>query len=61
MVEFSEFEKFRDAIQKTNNSFTSRSYAGAGHFYFRGSSQKDSDERRRLTEEFLLKNGFKME
>lgn len=61
MVKFSEFEKFRDAIQKTKNSFTSRSYAGAGHFYFRGSSQKDSDERRRLTEEFLLKNGFKME
>ncbi len=60
MVEFSEFFKFRDAIQKTNNSFTSRSFAGAGHFYFRGSSQKDSDERRRLTEEFLLKNGFKM-
>ncbi|MDY8137452.1 alpha/beta hydrolase [Aquimarina sp. 2201CG5-10] len=61
MVKFSEFEKFRDAIQKTKNSFTSRSYAGAGHFYFRGSSQKDSDERRRLTEEFLLKNGFKVE
>ncbi len=61
MVEFSEFEKFRDAIQKTKNSFTSRSYADAGHFYFRGSSQKDSDERRRLTEAFLLKNGFKME
>ena len=60
IVEFSEFEKFRDAIQKTNNSFTSESYAGAGHF-FRGSSQKDRDERRRLTEEFLLKNGFKME
>lgn len=60
IVEFSEFEKFRDAIQKTENSFTSSSYAGAGHFYFRGSSQKDSDERRRLTEEFLLKNGFKM-
>ena len=58
MVNFSEFEKFRDTIQKTKNSFTSRSYAGAGHFYFRGSSQKDSDERRRLTEEFLLKNGF---
>lgn len=61
MVEFSEFEKFKDAIQKTNNSFISRSYAGAGHFYFRGSSQKDSDERRKLTEEFLLKNGYKVE
>lgn len=60
MVEFSEFEKFRDAIQKTKNSFTSRSY-GAGHFYFRGSSKRDSEERRRLTEEFLLKNGFKVE
>lgn len=59
IVEFSEFEKFRDAIQKTKNSFDSRSYAGMGHFYFRGSSQKDSDERRRLTNEFLLKNGFK--
>ncbi|WP_462250998.1 alpha/beta hydrolase [Ekhidna sp.] len=59
MVEFSEFEKFRDAIGKTENSFISRSYAGAGHFYFSGSSKKDSDERRRLTEEFLLKNGFK--
>lgn len=61
IVEFSEFEKFRDAIQKTKNSFTSRSYTGAGHFYFRGSSQKDLDERRRLTEAFLLENGFKME
>ena len=61
MVEFSEYEKFRDAIQKTKNSFTTRSYAGAGHFYFRGSSKKDSDERRKLTEEFLLKNGFKIE
>ena len=60
MVEFSEFEKFKAAIQKTKNSFTSRSYAGAGHFYFRGSSQKDADDRRRLTEEFLLKNGFKI-
>lgn len=58
IVEFSEFEKFRDAIQKTRNSFTSRSYAGGGHFYFSGSSQKDSDERRRLREEFLLKHGF---
>ena len=58
MVKFSEFEKFRDAIQKTRNSFTSRSYAGAGHFYFSGSSQKDSDERRRLREEFLVKYGF---
>ena len=58
MVKFSEFEKFKDAIQKTNNRFTSRSYVGAGHFYFRGSAQKDTDERRRLTEEFLLKNGF---
>ena len=61
MVEFSEFEKFRDAIQKTNNSFTSRSFAGAEHFYFRGSSQEDSDERRRFREEFILKNGFKVE
>ena len=58
IVEFSEFFKFRDAIQKTKNSFTLRSYSDAGHFYFRGSSQKDSDERRKLTEEFLLKNGF---
>ncbi|WP_461442928.1 alpha/beta hydrolase [Maribacter sp.] len=60
MVEFSEFEKFRDAIQKTKNSFTWRSYAGAGHFYFDGGRPEDSDERRKLTEEFLLKNGFKM-
>jgi len=60
MVEFSEFEKFRDAIQKTRNSFISRSYAGAGHFYFSGSSQKDSDERRKLREEFLVKHGFKV-
>lgn len=58
MVEFSEFEKFRDAIQKTKNSFTWRSYTDAGHFYFEGSTQKDSDERRMLREEFLLKNGF---
>ncbi|MBW1294974.1 alpha/beta hydrolase [Aquimarina litoralis] len=60
MVEFSEFEKFRDAIQETKNSFTWRSYTGARHFYFEGSSQKDSDERRKLREEFLLKNGFKV-
>lgn len=60
LVDFSEFEKFRDAIQKTSNSFTSRSYAGVGHF-FEGSSQNDIDERRRLTQEFLLKNGFKVE
>ncbi|MEO1033563.1 MAG: alpha/beta hydrolase [Bacteroidota bacterium] len=60
MVEFSEFEKFRDAIQKTKNSFTWRSYAGAGHFYFERSTQKDSEERSRLTEEFLQKNGFKV-
>lgn len=61
MVEFSEFEKFRDAIQKTKNSFTSRSYAGAGHFYFEGSRQEDSNERIKLREEFLLKNGFIVE
>ena len=60
IVEFSEFEKFRDAIQKTSNSFTSRSYAGVGHF-FEGSSQEDLDERARLKKEFLLKNGFTME
>ncbi|WP_422104366.1 alpha/beta hydrolase [Winogradskyella sp.] len=60
MVEFSEFEKFRDAIQKTKNSFTWRSYASAGHFYFERSTQKDSEERSRLTEEFLKKNGFKV-
>ena len=60
IVEFSGFEKFRDAIQNTKNSFTSRSYTGMGHF-FRGSAQKDLEERRRLTEEFLLKNGFKIE
>lgn len=60
MVKFSEFKKFRDAIQNTKNSFTSRSYAGVGHFFER-SPQKDREERRRLKEEFLLKNGFKME
>ena len=60
IVEFSEFETFRDAIQKTENSFTSRSYAGVGHF-FRGSVQEDLEERRRLTEEFLLTHGFKVE
>jgi acetyl esterase/lipase len=60
MVKFSEFEKFRDAIQKTKNSFTSRSYPGMGHF-FEGSSEEDSEERRKLREEFLLKNGYKVE
>ncbi|MEO0573697.1 MAG: dienelactone hydrolase family protein, partial [Bacteroidota bacterium] len=60
MVKFSEFEKFKEAIHKTENSFTSRSYAGVGHFFI-GSSQKDLDERKRLREEFLLKNGFKVE
>ena len=60
MVKFSEFKKFRDAIQKTKNSFTSRSYAGVGHF-FEGSSEEDSKERRKLREEFLLKHGFKVE
>ncbi|GAB5551856.1 MAG: hypothetical protein Sapg2KO_14470 [Saprospiraceae bacterium] len=60
MVKFSEFKKFRDAIQNTKNSFTSRSYAGVGHF-FEGSPQKDLEERRRLKEEFLIKNGFKVE
>lgn len=60
MVKFSEFKKFRDAIQNTKNSFTSRSYAGVGHF-FEGSPQKDREERKRLKEEFLIKNGFKVE
>lgn len=60
MVKFSEFKKFRDAIQKTKNSFTSRSYAGVGHF-FEGSPQEDLEERRRLEEEFLFKHGFKVE
>ena len=58
IVEFPEFEKFREAIQKTKNSFISRSYAGSGHFYFMGSSEEDSEERRRLTDEFLLKHGY---
>ncbi len=57
MVEFSEFEKFRNAIQKTRNSFTSRSYAGVGHF-FEGSPQEDLEERRRLKNEFIQKHGF---
>lgn len=57
IVEFSEFEAFRDAMQRTKNNFTSRSYPGVGHF-FRGSPQKDLDERRKLEEEFLLENGF---
>ena len=60
MVKFSEFEKFRNAIQKTKNSFTSRSYPGMGHF-FEGSSKEDSEERRKLREEFLFKHGFKVE
>ncbi|NRB64919.1 MAG: alpha/beta hydrolase [Saprospiraceae bacterium] len=60
IVEFPGFEKFRDAIQKTKNSFTSRSYPGMGHF-FEGSSQKDLEERRRLEDEFLFKHGFKLE
>ncbi|NRB49843.1 MAG: alpha/beta hydrolase [Saprospiraceae bacterium] len=60
MVKFSEFKKFRNAIQNTKNSFTSRSYAGVGHF-FEGSPQKDREERRRLKEEFLIKNGFNIE
>ena len=57
MVEFSEFEKFKAAIQKTSNRFMSRSYAGMGHF-FQGSSEKDLDERRKLRAEFLQQNGF---
>ncbi|MDT7831024.1 alpha/beta hydrolase [Flavobacteriaceae bacterium S356] len=61
MVEFSEFEKFRDAIQKTKNNFIWRSYAGAGHFYFEGSRKEDSEERKRLTKEFIQKNGFNVE
>ncbi|NQZ77421.1 MAG: alpha/beta hydrolase [Ekhidna sp.] len=60
MVKFSEFEKFRNAMQKTKNSFTSHSYAGVGHF-FEGSHQEDLKERRRLEEEFLMKNGLKAE
>ena len=60
IVKFSEFKKFRAAIEKTKNSFTSRSYAGVGHF-FEGSPQKDFEERRRLEKEFLIKNGFTME
>ena len=60
MVKFSEFKKFKDAIEKTKNSFTSRSYAGVGHF-FEGSPKEDLAERRRLVEEFLQKHGFKVE
>jgi len=58
MVDFSEFEKFRDKMLTTNNDFTFRSYPNSGHFYFRGSSPEDSNERKRLTKEFLVKNGF---
>ena len=57
IVEFPEFEEFSSAMQKTNNRFTMQSYAGVGHF-FRGSSQSDLEERRKLTEEFMLENGF---
>ncbi|MCR9249101.1 MAG: alpha/beta hydrolase [bacterium] len=60
MVKFSEFEKFKNAIQKTKNSFTSRSYPGMGHF-FEGSSEEDREERRKLRQEFLLKHGFVVE
>lgn len=60
MVKFSEFEKFKNAIQKTKNSFTSRSYPGMGHF-FEGSSEEDREERRKLREEFLLKHGYIVE
>ena len=60
MVKFSEFEKFRNAIQKTKNSFTSRSYPGMGHF-FEGSSKEDAIERGKLRGEFLQKNGFTVE
>ena len=51
-----------DAVhkQRTKNSFISRSYTDVGHFSG-GSSQKDLDERRKLTEEFLLENGFTLE
>ena len=60
MVKFSEFKKFRNAIQKTKNSFTSRSYPGVGHF-FEGSSKEDAIERGKLRKEFLIKHGFKTE
>ena len=60
MVKFSEFEKFRNAIQKTKNSFTSRSYPGVGHF-FEESSKEDAIERGKLREEFLIKHGFIVE
>lgn len=58
MVHFSEFEKFRDEMLNTNNNFTFRSYPNSGHFYFRGSTQEDSDERKKMTKEFLSKNGY---
>ncbi|HAA20537.1 MAG TPA: hypothetical protein DCP28_17895 [Cytophagales bacterium] len=58
MVEFSEFQAFKEAIGKTNNSFTSRSYAGAGHFYFEKNSPEDAEERSRLREAFIRENGF---
>lgn len=60
MVKFSEFEEFRDAIEKTKNSFTSRSYPGVGHF-FEESSREDAIERGKLIKEFLIKHGFKTE
>lgn len=60
MVKFSEFEKFRNAIEKTKNSFTSRSYLGVGHF-FEGSSKEDAIERGKLLKEFLIKHDFIVE
>ncbi len=61
MVDFSEFEQFRDKMLRTKNDFTFRSYPNAGHFYFRETTQKDADERKRLTEDFLLKNELVIE
>jgi len=57
IVNFSEFEKFREAMSVTNNDFTYGSYPNANHF-FNGGTKEDSEERRKLEKEFLIKNGF---
>ncbi len=58
MVEFSEFEKFKDKMLKSNIDFIFRTYPNAGHFYFRETTKTEAKEEKELISQFLLKNEF---
>ncbi|OJJ19838.1 hypothetical protein BKI52_15260 [marine bacterium AO1-C] len=57
MVDFSEFQKFKDKIKATSNEFIYMSLPKAGHF-LNGASREGRVKTRKFKKQFLKKQGY---